>query len=136
MKRLLNITLILTLSINSALYCAAKTRSGSTIQIVRDRNSFDVDVIKSSKPSVVKFYSDSCGPCKRMKPIFEALATELSTKYNFVEINTATTQGICDQYNIRSIPTFIYFKNGKEVKRSTGSMSQSALKSEIESNLN
>lgn len=89
-------------------------------------------IVQADKLIVVKFYSNGCGPCKRMKPIMEAIAHELSDDIIVinVELNT-NTRPILRKFDARGIPTFIFFKNGKKVGQYTGALSQSSLTTKI-----
>ncbi len=72
---------------------------------------------------IVDFYAEWCGPCKRMNPIIELLAQEYDSIL-FIKVNINTFTSVSSYYGVRSMPTFIYFKNGKEVHRSIGSISK------------
>lgn len=66
---------------------------------------------------VVDFYADWCGPCKKLHPIFTQLAQNYQGKVRFAKINIDNARSIANQYNVKTIPTVILFKNGKEIKR-------------------
>lgn len=97
--------------------------------------SFNQILSQSKKIIVVDFYADWCGPCQMMKPIFEELANE--TKYQdrveFIKVNVDENPELASQYNIFSIPTFIFFKNGQPIKNITGAVSKENFISEIDS---
>jgi thioredoxin 1 len=97
--------------------------------------TFDQEVVKSSLPVVVDVYATWCGPCKMMMPIFEELAKELGEKYKCVSINIDEERDIAIQYNVSSIPTFLFFKAGKLVAKESGYMNKEALKTKIETHL-
>jgi len=84
-------------------------------------------VNKTSLPVVVDFWASWCGPCKMMAPVFEQVTNSLEPKARFVKLNTEVAQDIAAQYGIRSIPTLIIFKQGKEVARQAGAMDKSSL---------
>ncbi len=90
-------------------------------------------VTRSTSPVVIDFYADWCKPCKKMSPIFDKLSTEFEGKVRFVKINadTSAVESIIEQFNIRSIPTFI-FKKGQSTSQRTGSMSEAELRTVIE----
>jgi thioredoxin reductase (NADPH) len=77
------------------------------------------DLIQSSNV-VVEFYSPTCGPCKKIAPVFEAAAENHSDKYRFVRVNINQFSDIAQKYDIVGVPTVIVFKNGAEVERKTG----------------
>ena len=95
--------------------------------------NFEQTVLKSSSPTVIKFFATWCGACKQMKPIFEELSTELTGKYQFVTVDIEQDRDLAVKHNVSSIPAFVFFKNGKEVGRAIGSMSKQDLKGKIES---
>lgn len=85
------------------------------------------EVIKSSETILVDFFAEWCGPCKALKPTLNELAKDYPVFSIDVEQNDEATI----TYNIRSMPTLIYFKDGKEVKRLVGG---GKTKSELSSN--
>jgi thioredoxin 1 len=106
--------------------------SGAVIEIktVDDYNNL---VTRSATPVVIDFFATWCPPCKRMSPIFDKLSKEFDGAVRFVKINTDSSalSSIVSQFNIRSIPTFI-FKKGQTSSRRTGTMPESELRSIIQ----
>lgn len=90
--------------------------------------SFDRFISKNDLPVVVDFWAAWCGPCKMMAPVFSQVSSEMATKFRFAKVDTEQAQDIAARYNIRSIPTMMMFKNGKEIDRVAGAMDQSGLK--------
>ncbi len=88
------------------------------------RQTFD-NLIKNNNV-VVDFYAHWCGPCKQMKPIFQALAQDF-TNVIFVKLNIEDYADIASAYNIRSIPSFLFFQQGNLIKRTTGSTTKAKL---------
>jgi thioredoxin 1 len=97
--------------------------------------NFDQEILKSQRPVVIDVYASWCGPCRTMMPFFEELATELSAKYKFVKLNIDEERDLAIQYSVSSIPTFLFFKDGKVIGKETGAMSKDALRTKIESYL-
>ncbi len=97
--------------------------------------NFEQEVVKSIVPVVVDVYATWCGPCKMMMPIFQDLAKELGDKYKCVSINIDEERDIAIQYNVSSIPTFLFFKAGKLVAKESGYMNKDALRAKIEAHL-
>lgn len=77
------------------------------------------------KEAVVDFYATWCGPCKMFGPVFEEVATNMDI--NFVKIDVDKNSDIAREYGVMTIPTVILFKDGKEVKRNIGFMSNDEL---------
>lgn len=77
-------------------------------------------VNSSSVPVLVEFYADWCGPCKAVGPVVDQLAGEVSGKARVVRINVDDQPAASTEHGVRDIPTFIAFKNGKEIRREVG----------------
>ena len=92
-----------------------------TIIDVTDAN-FQAEVIESEQPVLVDFWAPWCGPCLAMAPQFERAARELEPEVRLAKLNTEEEQAIAAKYNIRSIPTLVAFKSGREVARQAGAM--------------
>lgn len=80
---------------------------------------------------VVDFFADWCMPCLMMAPIIEDLAEQMDN-VKFVKINVDDNEEIAGKYEVRSIPTLIFFKGGKEVDKVVGGMDQDALEEKIQ----
>lgn len=94
--------------------------------------NFTTEVIKSDKPVVIDVYATWCGPCKQMAPLFEELSKEMGSSYKFAKLNIDEERDIAVQHNVSSIPTFLFFKNGKVVGKETGYMGKDILQEKIE----
>ncbi len=92
-----------------------------------DKN-FDQEVLKSSLPVLVDFWAPWCGPCKMIGPIIDELAEEYKGKANIVKINIDENSETSAEYEIRSIPTILIFKDGYIVESVQGSKAKSELK--------
>ncbi|MFQ3248009.1 MAG: thioredoxin 2 [Arenicella sp.] len=79
-------------------------------------------------PVLVDCWAPWCGPCVSFAPTFEKAAQELEPRLRFAKLNTEDQQQVAGRWQIRSIPTLILFKAGKEVTRTSGAMSLSQLK--------
>ena len=84
--------------------------------------NFDQHVSKSGLPVVVDFWAPWCGPCRMMAPAFEEAAQRMEPAIRFAKLNTDESQGVAARFQIRSIPTLIVFKDGREVARQPGAM--------------
>jgi thioredoxin 1 len=90
-----------------------------TISHVTD-SSFKADVLESPAPVLVDFWAVWCGPCRAIAPHLEALAGELGEKVRIVKVNVDENQQTAMNYQIRSIPTLLMFKDGKVVDQMVG----------------
>ena len=88
--------------------------------------------LKNNSMVVVDCYADWCPPCKMIAPFIEELAGEYDGKVAFVKVDVDNSPGVAMQYGIRSIPTLLFFKNGKLVDQQIGAMPKHALKQRVE----
>ena len=93
---------------------------------VTDSN-FDKEVIASTKPTVVDFWAEWCGPCKSISPIIEELAGEYEGKIKICKLNIDESPETPTKFNVRGIPTLLLFKNGAVVSQKVGAAAKSQL---------
>jgi len=86
--------------------------------------SFNELVIKATKPVVLDFFADWCGPCRQMAPGFEELSNELSESYVFGKVDVDENRQLAITHGITSIPTLIFYKNGRQVGAISGALSK------------
>jgi thioredoxin 1 len=103
----------------------------SAVQNVSDA-TFDSMVLKSDKTVVVDFWAPWCMPCKMMSPIIDNVAVKNTGKAFFYKLNTDENSTTPNNYRIMGIPSVLFFKNGKEVKRLVGVSSPENLQSELD----
>lgn len=95
------------------------------------QSNFESSVLKSSKLVVVDFWAPWCGPCKQLTPILETLATELAGKVVIAKVNVDDEPGLAEQYNVRGIPTLLFFHAGEVVSVKVGLLSADQLRTLI-----
>lgn len=100
--------------------------------VALNSENFQKHINKNDIPVVVDFWAPWCGPCKMMAPAFEQAAAQLEPRARLAKLNTEDEQNIGARLNIRSIPTMVVFKNGREVARQAGAMSAADIKSWVE----
>ncbi|MBI5166578.1 MAG: thioredoxin [candidate division NC10 bacterium] len=104
--------------------------SDKTIKLT-DAN-FEEEVKKSSGLFIVDFWAEWCGPCKVIAPILEDLAKEYDAKAKIGKLNVDENREMASNYGIHSIPTLLFFKDGKKVEEVIGALTRAALKAKIE----
>ncbi len=95
-------------------------------------NNFQSEVINNSEVTVVDFFADWCGPCRKLSPVMEEIEQELSGRAKFTKINTDNNVELAQQYQISGIPTLLVFKGGELVERMVGLMPKSSIITNIE----
>lgn len=103
--------------------------------VVITNDNFVEEVEKSSLPVVIDVFATWCGPCQQMLPIYEELAGELKDSYKFASLNIDDAREIAVKFNVSSVPTFVFVKDGKVVGKETGYMNKEALHEKITTHL-
>jgi thioredoxin 1 len=97
--------------------------------------NFKKEVIESGIPVLVDFWATWCGPCKMIAPVVEELAKEFDQKIKIGKVDVDENPNIAGQFGIMSIPTLMFFKNGKVMEQIVGAMSKVDLKKKIIANI-
>lgn len=92
-----------------------------------NRKTFRPLVLNAEMPVVVDVWADWCGPCHALAPNFAAAAEEAGDNARFVKLDAEKNPKLIKQYQVRGLPTLLYFKNGQLVGRSTGVASKGAI---------
>ena len=98
-----------------------------TTPIELTNTNFDEVIVNSDIPVVVDFWAPWCGPCKMFAPTFLKSAKNYPLKALYVKVNTENEQNLGARFGIRSIPTLVIFKDGKEVHRISGALDETSL---------
>ncbi len=96
-------------------------------------DTFEQEVLKSENVVMVDFWATWCGPCKIVAPVVEELAKEYEGKARFAKVNTDENQDLATKYNIRGIPTLMFFKDGEVKDQIVGAVPKAQLKSKLDS---
>jgi len=97
--------------------------------------SFDSDVIKSNKPTVVDFWAEWCGPCKQIGPVLEEISDEMKDQVVIAKHNIDQEPNTPTKYGIKGIPTMLLFKGGELKATKVGATTKSNIVSWIKDNI-
>lgn len=84
-------------------------------------------IINSGKPVLVDFFAEWCGPCKTMTPILKEVKSRLGDKATIIKVDIDKNETTASAYHVRSVPTLIIFKDGKQVWKQSGVIPASEL---------
>ena len=89
--------------------------------------TFQADVLDSSKPVLVDYWAQWCGPCRMIGPLVEESAAEYADRLTVAKLNVDDGPATATRYSVRSIPTLMIFKGGHPIAMHVGSLSRSQL---------
>ena len=90
------------------------------------------DILGEGRPVVVDFWANWCAPCHAMAPIMRRLSKEFGEQVIFAKVDIANNRDLAAQFSVRSVPTFIFFRSGKEWDRLKGAKSHKELRKMLE----
>ena len=96
-----------------------------------DEKTFD-EAVNGDKPVLVDFWATWCGPCRMLAPVIEEIANEYAGKVKVGKVNVDEEAGLAQMFGIVSIPTLVFMKNGKIIKKSVGYLDADGLRAVLD----
>lgn len=112
---------------------AAISMAGQAVPVELGDYDFHAFVKHAPLPLMVDFFSPTCGPCQTMMSAVNGMARELVQTYIIAKVDTSKSQQIAGFFNIRGVPSFLFFKNGSLIDQITGAVPRSVLEQKLKS---
>jgi len=93
--------------------------------------TFESEILQHDGLAMVDFWAEWCGPCKMIAPTIEALATEYAGKVKVAKVDVDANSTWAQKYNVRSIPTLLFFKGGQVVDQVVGALPKPAIEAKL-----
>jgi len=106
------------------------------MEVVLNDENFGEEVLNSEMPVLVDFWAEWCTPCLMVAPIIEEISRKYAGRLKVAKLNVDENPITSGKYGIQSIPTFLFFKDGKVINQSVGAMPLAALETKIGEILN
>ena len=94
--------------------------------------NFEQEVVKSLQPVVVDFWGPQCGPCLALMPQVEALGEKYGDRIKMAKVEAPKSRRLCLNLRVMGLPTFLFYKDGKEVSRLTGTITIQSIQESLE----
>jgi len=102
----------------------------STIEI--NEANFEAEVLNSDQPVVVDVWAEWCGPCKMLAPVLDEIATEQNGRVKVAKVNVDDNPGLAARFDVRAIPTLLYFAGGELLHQTAGVVGKKTILSNLE----
>lgn len=107
--------------------------SQSTKYLTVDEQTFQKEVVQSGKPVLVDFWAAWCGPCNTLAPVIEELAADFEGEAVVAKVDVDANPALAASFGIRSIPSLLFFQDGKVVEQVAGTAPKGALADKLRS---
>jgi thioredoxin 1 len=92
---------------------------------------FEAKVLESTVPVIVDFFATWCMPCKMIAPVLEDIASEAGDKLKVVKVDIDQDPQLANEYNVRSVPTLLFIKDGKVADQVMGAVPKTAIMDKV-----